>query len=75
MSAPDPESSGILAHILQWAWAGVLALGGIVFKGIKDDIRQSKEIEAKLFDEIAKVRVDMNKNHVDLLNAIHEAKK
>ena len=88
MSAPDPESAGIGAQLLQWAWAGVLLLVGLVYKAVTTDIEkkasketvealikameQSKVIEAKLYDELASVRADMNRNHITLLNAIHE---
>ncbi len=67
MSSPQ-DGAGIFSILLEWAWAGVLALGGLVFKGVKDDIQtkadkshvqsiydgleERKRIEEKLFDRI-----------------------
>ena len=91
MSAPEPEATGLLHQIMQWAWAGVVALGGIVVKGMRDDINgkasqdsvaalnlemvQRKEAETKLFDKLEEVRKDMNDKHISILNAIHENRK
>ena len=38
---PQGDEAGLFAMILQWAWAGVLALGGLVFKGVKEDLVRS----------------------------------
>ena len=67
MSAPEADV-GLIKQLLEWAWAGVLALGGLVFKGVKEDItkkadkadvehlnaemKRRREIEEKLFDKI-----------------------
>lgn len=63
-----PEDAGLIKQLLEWAWAGVLLLGGIIFRGVKEDITKKADkehvealqrdiverrvVEAKLFDKI-----------------------
>ena len=80
------QDPGLFAQLLDWAWAGVLALGGIVFKGLKDDnnkrredirqLYQNAEADRKLTrDGFDKLRKELNDQNVAILNAIHGIRK
>ncbi len=100
MAAPEADI-GLIKQLLEWAWAGVLALGAFIFKGVKEDVSKKasqesmntiekqmenrRNIEAKLFDkideeadkttvQISQVSAQINKSHIELLNAIHAKK-
>ena len=81
------DDPGLVKTLLEWAWAGVLALGGLVFRGIKDDFethrKEDRETFIKLFegqngikDAVSDGFRDLDKTisgiHVDLLEKISE---
>lgn len=45
MSTEDP---GVIKQLLDWAWAGVLGLGGLVYKKHNDEMKDLRDQLSKL---------------------------
>lgn len=77
MSDPTNDVT-LLGKILDWGWAGVLALGSLVWKGqnekiaaVNSEITMQRQNIAKIFDKLEdNTRRDEDRHH-ELLTAIH----
>jgi hypothetical protein len=74
MTPPDDFSF----KLLDWAWGGILALGGLVWKSQNEKISASdKEITrqrdniASLFDKLEAHARRSEDRHVELMHALH----
>jgi hypothetical protein len=72
MSPPDD----IFAKLFDWAWAAVLALGSLVWKGqnekivrLTEETDRNREIAAKIFDKLETMSKD-NANRFERLSDI-----
>jgi hypothetical protein len=75
--APDNDP-GMIAKLLDWAWAGVLALGGLVWraqsdkiKAVNDEVLLQRQNVAKLFDKMEEMGHRSEDRHREVLNALH----
>ena len=77
------EEAGLLAKLLDWAWAGVLALVGIQWKANTNEMGRQRDNISKLFEKIdshaardEEMFRDTTKNISDglaeMTNTIHE---
>lgn len=47
MPTPDPDP-GVVRLMLDWAWAGVLALGGIIYKLLREEQRTLRTTQEQM---------------------------
>lgn len=85
MATPEVEP-GVLKLLLDWAWVGVMGLGGLIYRGLKGDFETHRKEDRETFkalfegqagikDDIADGFADLNKTisgmHVSLLEKIN----
>lgn len=77
MASPEVDA-GILMKALDWAWAAVVALGGVVWKNLHEkitantlEIDRQRDNIAKLFDKLESHAQRSEDRHHELLNALH----
>lgn len=68
----------LLTKILEWAWAGVAVLGGIVYKSQNEkiaanaaEIAVQRKTAEKIFDKLDENKQRAEDRHHELLNALH----
>lgn len=76
MTNPDDLITG--SKLLDRAWAGVLALGGLVWQAqesrmekISAETDRNRDVAAKIFDKLAQMSDDSHNRHERLLNELH----
>lgn len=74
-----PENVGFLQTLVEYAWAGVLALGGLVYRGqeekiknVSDEMLRQRDNIAKLFDKLEEHSRRSEDRHHELMNTVHE---
>jgi hypothetical protein len=77
MASPEVDPS-ILVKALDYAWAGVVALGGVVWKNLHEkiasnavEIDRQRDNIAKLFDKLESHAQRSEDRHHELLTALH----
>lgn len=77
MSEPMGDA-GVMGKLLDWAWAGVLALGGFVYKAqneriamVNDELTTQRKNVAKLFDKLEEHGRRSEDRHREILTAVH----
>ena len=77
MASPEIDP-GVIVKALDWMWAAVVALGGVVWKNLHEKIQDNKEeLEvqrkhiAKLFDKLEAHAQRSEDRHHELLTALH----
>lgn len=68
MTEPDYPT---FSKLFEWAWAGVLALVGVIYHKQDGEINRQRDNVAKLFDKIAAHAERSEDRHRELLNALH----
>lgn len=75
MTAPDETTF----KLVEWAWAGVLALGGMVWRAqdakidkIAQETERNRDVSAKIFDKLDDMSKDSHDRHDRLLTALHD---
>ena len=75
----DPTGDvNLLSKALEWAWAGIIVLGGIVYKSQNEKIQaiatemntQRQNVE-KIFDKLDDNKQRAEDRHHELLTALH----
>lgn len=73
------EDSTLWQKVAEHAWAGVLALGSLVWKNqnekiatMGDEIKRQRDVAAKLFDKLEAHGQRAEDRHHELLTALHE---
>lgn len=78
----DSDTS-VLKAVLDYAWAIVGALVGVVWKSTNEkidtvktelttEVNRQRDVSAKIFDKLEDMREDANEKHLELLRALHE---
>jgi hypothetical protein len=79
----DPTGDvNLIAKVLDWGWAGVLALGGLVWKGqnekinvvkteLGNEISLQRQNIAKIFDKLEANTQRAEDRHHEILSALH----
>jgi F420-0:gamma-glutamyl ligase-like protein len=74
----EPTDVNLIAKVLDWGWAGVLALGGLVWKGqneklaaVNFEVNTQRQNIAKLFDKLEEHGRRSEDRHREVLNALH----
>lgn len=74
-----PEDVGIFKSLAEYAWAGVVALGGLVWKNqeekiknVNDEMLRQRDNIAKLFDKLEEHSIRSENRHHELMNTVHE---
>lgn len=77
------SDASLLKAVLDYAWAIVGGLVGVVWKSTNEkidtvktelttEVNRQRDVSAKIFDKLEDMREDANEKHLELLRALHE---
>lgn len=75
---PTPDDFPTFSKLFDWAWAGVLLLGGMVskahnarMKAAEDEIARQRDNVSKLFDKLESHAQRSEDRHNELMTLLH----
>lgn len=79
MAVPDPDSFNFGGKLLEWAYGGLIALGGLLWKSqgdklkdVSDEVSRQRDNIAKIFDKIENHSTRAEDRHRELMHTMHE---